>query len=98
MFFLASHAEAGAHCAAFHPAALANANTAQCRVGKTPFISRELKMRLRSEGVVVGAKTQILVDAIGIHYLPRIHLPIRIPDRLELAKRPHKFVAEHLRQ
>ena len=52
-------------------------------------------MRLRLPRMVIGAQTQVLVDAIRINDLSRIHLPIRIPDRLELAESLDQFVAKH---
>ena len=48
--------------------------------------------------VVAGAEAQVLVDAVRVDDLARVHLPVRIPDRLELAERLDQLRAEHLRQ
>src|SRR5579871_5765140 len=60
------------------------------------MILRELEMRLRLPGSVVGAEAKMLVKLIGIDNLARIHLPVRIPGGLELAEGFHQLGTEHL--
>jgi len=48
-------------------------------------------MRLRLPGIIASAEAEILVEPIGIDQLARIHLPIGIPKRLELAEGLHQF-------
>src|ERR1035441_628514 len=55
-------------------------------------------MRLRLPRIVARSKAQIFVEAIRIDELARIHLPIGIPKRFELAEGLHQFRAKHLRQ
>src|SRR5690348_704733 len=78
------------------PPALAHAHAAQRRARKTPVIVGKFEMRLRFPGAVFRAKPQIFVNPIGIHDLPRIHLPVWIPNGLELPKGLQKVRPEHL--
>src|SRR5450755_14205 len=55
-------------------------------------------MRLRLPGIVTRSESQIFVEAIRIDELARIHLPIGIPQRFELAESLHQFRSKHLRQ
>src|SRR5205823_15048388 len=43
-------------------------------------------------------QAEILIERVGVDDLSRIHLPVRIPDRLELAERLNDLRAEHPRQ
>src|ERR1051326_5194301 len=95
------HHEAGAHGVAFSgfrvfPSALANAHATQRGMSKAAIVLRILEMSCRIPGMVVGAKTQVLVNAIGIDNLAGVHLPIGVPDRLELAEGLNEFFPEHL--
>ena len=60
--------------------------------------SGNLKFGLRLPGPVVRAEAQVLVGPVGIDHLARVHLPLRVPDGLELAERLHQLLAVHLRQ
>src|SRR5215472_2416628 len=82
LLFARDH-EAGAHSAPFETAASANADTAQGRAGETALVVREPEMRFKLRRVVRGTETQVFVYAIGIHYLTRVHLAIRIPGGLK---------------
>ena len=55
-------------------------------------------MRLGLPGIVARAEAQIFVETIRLDELARIHLPIGIPKRLELAESLHEFRPEHLRK
>ena len=98
VFFFAGGAVAGAHHAAFFAAAFAHAHAAQSGLGKAAVVSEKLKVRLRLPGIVVGAQAQILVQLVGLDQLAGIHLPCRIPNRLELAEGLHQFRAKHFRK
>ena len=45
--------------------------------------------------MVVGAKAQVLIDAVRINNLAGIHLPVRVPDGLEFAEGFDQFLPEH---
>ena len=102
VLFLASDAEAGAHYAAVVLAALSYANATQRGPGQTAMaidlILGKLKMSFRFPGMIVGAESQIFVEAIGFDHFAGIHLPRGIPDRFELAKSLNKFGAKHFRK
>src|ERR1051326_5006427 len=48
--------------------------------------------------MVMGTNAQILVERIWINHLARVHLPIGVPDRLELTKGLNQLLTEHLGQ
>src|ERR1041385_909619 len=97
--FMRDH-EAGAHGVIVRPAgifaaALAHADATQGCMGKTAFIIGILEVRRRLPRIVIGAQPQVLVDVIRIDDLARIHLPLRVPDGLELAESLDQLSAEH---
>ncbi len=55
-------------------------------------------MRRWCPGVIVGAQPQVLGRVVGRYHLAGIHLPLRVPQRLELPERADQLLAEHLRQ
>src|SRR6478752_7083978 len=79
-------------------AALADADTADGRVREVAVVARVAELDLRPPRLVVGAEAEVLVDAVGPDDLARVHLPVGVPDRLELLEGPDEVVAEHLRQ
>src|SRR5205823_460625 len=84
MLFLQRGPIAWAHRAFFMPAAFAHANTAHGGHIKTVFLIDELEVRLWLGRMEIGAVAQVLVNFIWIDHLSRIHLPLRVPKRLEL--------------
>ena len=89
---------ARAHRAVVVLAALANADAAERRLRERSVVVRELEVRAGILGLVVGAETQVLRGRVRVDQLARVHLVVRVPDRLELAECPHQLGAEHLRQ
>ena len=94
LFFTGDHV-AGAHGAAIHAAALPHADAAQGSSGETSFIIRKCEVCSGLSRVVGGAEAQVFVKAIRVDNLTWIHLPIWIPDSLELAKCLHEFRTIH---
>ncbi|HEX6481648.1 MAG TPA: hypothetical protein VF043_22630, partial [Ktedonobacteraceae bacterium] len=89
---------ARAHRAAIHAAAFAHTNTAQCGCGEAALVVGKGEMRRRLGRIVRSTEAQMLVEAVGIDHLARIHLTIRIPGGLKFAECLHEFGAEHSRQ
>src|SRR5205814_9909971 len=56
------------------------------------------EVRLHARRPVVDAEPEIRRDRVRLDHLARVHLPVRVPDRLELAEALDELVAEHLRQ
>ena len=79
-------------------AALADADTADGRVREVAVVARVAELDLRPPRLVVGAEAEVLVDAVRPDDLARVHLPVGVPDRLELLEGADEVVAEHLRQ
>src|SRR6185437_17011839 len=79
-------------------AALADADAADGRVREVAVVARVAELDLRPPRLVVRAEAEVLVDAVRAHDLARVHLPVGIPDRLELLEGADEVVAEHLRQ
>src|SRR5581483_10618757 len=71
---LAGHHVARAHRAAGFSPALADPDAAQGGVGEAAPVLVEGEVRLRLGRSVVGAEAQVLVDAVGIDHLARVHL------------------------
>jgi hypothetical protein len=95
------HHEAGAHRVILRvltavPAALADTDTAQGGMRKAAVIFGELEMRHRFPGTIVRAQSQVLIDPVRLDELAGIHLPIRVPDRLELTESLDQLRPEHL--
>src|ERR1039457_992126 len=44
---------------------------------------------------MIGSKPQILVKSIRTDQFTRVHFPIRVPKRLELAESLHEFRPKH---
>src|SRR5205823_6573594 len=76
--------------------ALADADAADSRVREIAVVLGIRELDLRPPGLVVGAEAEVLVDAVRPDDLARVHLPVGIPDRLELLEGAHEVVAEHL--
>src|SRR4029079_11930590 len=64
--------------------ALADADTADRRVREVAVILRVPELDLRPPRLVVGAEAEVLVDAVRTDDLARVHLPVWVPDLLEL--------------
>src|SRR5690606_4940005 len=54
--------------------------------------------RLRPWRLVVRAESKVRVQGPRVHDLARVHLPVRVPDRLELAEGLDQIGSEHLRE
>ena len=91
-----SHVRGAHHVGSAGGPALAHADTADCRVREVAVICRIRELDRRAPRLVVGAEAKVLVDAVRAHDLARVHLPVGIPDRLELLEGAHEVVAEHL--
>src|SRR5204863_8745689 len=89
---------AGPHGAAFLATELADADAPDRRKREAPVILRVGEVRRGLQGAIAGPEPQILIDAIRIDDLARIHPAGRIPDRLELTERVDQIRAEHFRQ
>jgi hypothetical protein len=64
----------------------ADADAPERRVGEVAAVLLVGQASPRPWRVVVGAELEILVDAVGVDDLPRVHLPVRVPDALEAAE------------
>src|SRR5208282_3024384 len=95
MFFVACDSIARTHDSAFFAAAFAYSHAAQRGGGKAAMVVGKFEMRFWLPGIVACAQAQIFVESIGLDELAGIHLPIRIPKRLELTESLHEFWAEH---
>src|SRR6266567_7501910 len=95
LLFTRDH-EAGAHGTTLDAAARTNADTAQGSTGETALVVREPEMRFELRWVVRGTEAQVFIHAIGVHYLTRVHLAIRIPDGLKFLEGCDQFWSEHL--
>ena len=89
MFFFASGAETRTHYSAFIVTALADSHASQRGVREAAMVFGKLEVGLRLPRFVLGAQSQIFIQLIRLDYLAGIHLPIRIPGGLELAKGLH---------
>src|SRR6516165_10618799 len=91
MPFFMRHHKAGAHrvvaWSAILTAAFSDAHTAQGGVREAPTILGKFEMRFGLPRRVAGAQAQVIIHAIRIDDLARVHLPLRVPDGLELAER-----------
>ena len=96
VLFIARDAEAWTHYSAFVAAALADSDAAQRSSGQAAVVVGKFKMRHGLPGIIARAEPEIFVEAIGIDQLARIHLPVGIPKRFELAEGLHEFGAKHL--
>ena len=65
-------------------------------MGEASLIIRIAEVGLDRGRPVAGAEPKVLVHAIGLDDLPRIHAPPGIPDRLELPEGLDHLGAEHL--
>ena len=98
VLFLERHHVARAHRPGIVLAALAQADAPEHRPLEGSLVVRKRELRRGPLRRVVGAEPEVLGRQIGVDDLARVHLAVRIPDRLELAERAHDLVAEHLRQ
>src|SRR5260370_6509067 len=96
LFFMRDHV-ARAHRAPIHAAALAHTDTAQRGGGEAALVVGKGEMRRGLSRIVRSTEAQMLVEAVGIGHLARIHLPLPIPGCLKFAECPHEFRAEHPR-
>src|ERR1700694_1903062 len=98
VLFVARNSEARTHDSAFVAAALADPDAAQRSSGQTAVVVGKFKMSLGLPGIITGTEAKIFIETIRLDELTRIHLPIGIPERLELAKGLHNFRPKHFRQ
>ena len=98
MHFLERHHVARAHGAVLVLAALADPHAASRRLGEAEIVLGEREVRVGFLRPVAGPEAQILVDAVRADHLARVHLPVGIPDRLELVERVDEVLAVHERQ
>ena len=92
------HHVARAHRAALDVAALAGADASGGGVGEAPAVLRVGEVRVRLGRVVFHPQLEVGHDPVGLDDLPRVHLPVGVPDRLELPERLHELVAVELGQ
>ena len=98
VLLLASDAKAGAHDSAVILPALPHADAPQRSLGQTPMIFWKLKMSFRFPRMIVSTQPKIFIKPIRLDHFAGIHLPLRIPESLELAKSLHKFRPKHSRK
>src|SRR5207237_8541410 len=99
MFLFTRDHVARAHGSVMILAAFADADAAPRDQREAPPIVRKPEMRLDSGRLArIGAYAKMCVERVGIHDLARIHLPVGIPDRLEIAKGLDHLRAEHARE
>ena len=95
---LAGGVEARAHRQAAKVAALRHAEAALDRGRERASVVGVGEVGLELRGPVVGAEAQALVELDVADQAVRVHLPVRIPDPLEVVERRHQLRAEHLRE
>ena len=78
--------------------ALADADAAKRRVLEAAVVLLVGEVRLQPRRCVVRPEPKVLGDRVRIDDLARVHLPVGIPDRLELAEGVDQFRPEHLRE
>src|SRR5512146_943156 len=92
MHFFACDAIARAHRADVFAPAFANTDAAQRGAREaTLIVTGKLEVSLQLRRPIIDAKTQVFVRPIRIDNFSGIHLPIRIPDRLELVEGAYQF-------
>ena len=79
-------------------AALGHPEAALDRGGERAAVVREREVGGEPGRAVVGAEAQALVELDVADQPVRVHLPVRIPDPLEVVERGHQLGAEHLRE
>src|SRR5947209_18512837 len=62
------------------------------------MVIRKVEVGLHFAEVVLSALAQVLIYAIWVYNLTWVHLPFRIPDRFEIAKRVDDLRTEHARE
>ena len=60
------------------------------------MIIGKFEMGLRTPRSIPRTQAQVFVEPIRLNQLAGIHLPIGIPERLELSERLHELSAKHL--
>src|ERR1700722_9138904 len=98
MFLIASRHVAGTHEAAFFVAAFADADAAEDGADKTVFLLGKMKVGLGLDRLKIFAHAQVVKNPVRVHYFPRIHPVLRIPDRFKFLESPDEFWTEHFRQ
>src|SRR5581483_105895 len=98
VLLFASGTKTGTHHATFILAAFANSNAAQGGTGQASMVFGKLKMGLRLPGPILRTEAQVFIQPVRLDDLAGIHLPIRIPNGLEFAKRLHQLGSKHFRQ
>src|SRR5205823_9241242 len=98
MHLLARDLQARAHRSAIRAPALANSHASHRRLREIAVLLRELKVRPHAQRAEVRAIAQVLVRAIWIDDLARIHHPAGIPHVLELTECLDQRGRKHLRQ
>ncbi len=89
---------AGAHRPRILLAALAHADAALGGVREAAVVVGELEVRLHLDRVIARPHAQVLAGQRRVDDPVRVHLVLRVPDRLELAEGVHQLGPEHLRQ
>src|SRR5205814_6833598 len=94
LFFMSDHV-AWAHGVvvglALFSATFTNAHTTHGGMPEASVIFRILKVRGGFVRMIAGAVAQIFINARRLDYFARVHLPVGIPNRLELAKCSEQF-------
>src|SRR6266404_2335739 len=95
VLFVSRDAEARTHDSTFVAAALAHSDAAQRSSGQAAVVVGKFEMRLGLPRIISGTEAQVFIEAIRLDELARVHLPIGIPDRLELTEGLHNFRSKH---
>src|SRR5207249_11484212 len=85
-FFPRDHV-AGAHRPGVFAPAFSDPHASFGRLSEAEGIARKFKMSRWIIRPVIRAVAQIFIETIWLDHLPRIHLPVRVPDRFEITER-----------
>src|SRR5690348_17281380 len=96
MHLFACNPIARAHRADVFAPTFANSDAAQRGAREAAsIVTGKLEVSLQRRRAIIDAKAQVFVCPVRIDDLSGIHLPIGVPDRLELVEGAHQFRAKH---
>src|SRR5919108_3256320 len=81
---------------AIHAPAFSHPYAAQRRMREAAMIFGIPEISGWIPRLIICAQAQVLVDTIWINNLAWVHLPVWVPDRLELAEGLDQFRSKHL--
>src|SRR5712692_7610970 len=95
VLFFARDAKTRTHHSTFIAPALSHADAAQGRARQAAMVIGKLEVCWRLPWFIVRPEAKVFVQPVRLDHLARIHLPVRIPNRFELAEGLHQFRSEH---